>query len=166
MYPAVVPEDSCGIFRHALSGAGLIFPHHRPRILAAPEIGPGIITTPLSNEPGFSYIGSDQDTPRDKTGPRLFLHTTFPIFDCVSDTPARLKQARLLLPSLIRTLASPKILRLGIIKPSVCFCARLFVHWLAPKILSLGKMQASLLLPSLIRIFGSALDTSASGMLK
>ena len=34
-----------------------------------------------------------------------------------------------------------------------CFCARLFVHWLAPKILSLGKMQASLLLPSLIRIF-------------
>ncbi len=33
-----------------------------------------------------------------------------------------------------------------------CFCARLFVHWLAPKILSLGKMQACLLLPSLIRL--------------
>jgi hypothetical protein len=36
----------------------------------------------------------------------------------------------------------------------------------APKLLPLGKMQASLLLPSLIRTFGSALDTSASGMLK
>ena len=38
--------------------------------------------------------------------------------------------------------------------------------WLALKILPFGKKQASLLLHPLIRIFGSALDTSASGMLK
>ncbi len=50
-------------------------------------------------------------------------------------------QINLLLRSLIRILASPKIL-------------------------SLGKMQASLLLPSLIRIFDSVLDTFASAMLK
>ena len=75
-------------------------------------------------------------------------------------------QSSLLLPSLIRTLAAPKILRLGIIKPLVCFCARLFVSLVSPKILPLGKMQSSLLLPSLIRIFDSVLDTSASAMLK
>ncbi len=42
----------------------------------------------------------------------------------------------------------------------------LFVFLTLPKILSLGKMQASLLLPSLIRIFDSVLDTFASAMLK
>jgi hypothetical protein len=36
-----------------------------------------------------------------------------------------------------------------------CFCPRLCVFWHAPKILPLGKMQASLLLPSLMRIFVS-----------
>ncbi len=157
MYPAVVPEDSCGIFRHALSGAGLIFPHHRPRILAAPEIRPGIITAPLSNEPGFSYIGSDQDTPRDKTGPRLFLHTTFPIFDCVSDTPARQNASKLAFalaysyigfaqdtPSrhnqtFLRFASAPDFSYIGL-RPRysrsakckrACFCPRLFVS-LAP----------------------------------
>ncbi|HBX91023.1 MAG TPA: hypothetical protein DEH06_06840 [Alistipes sp.] len=37
---------------------------------------------------------------------------------------------------------------------------RLFVSLAAPKILPPGKMRASLLLPSLIRIFGFAEDTS------
>ena len=46
------------------------------------------------------------------------------------------------------------------------FVLDLFVSLASPKILSLGKMQASLLLPSLIRIFDSVLDTFASAMLK
>ncbi len=137
MYPAVVPEDSTRIFRHALSGAGLIFPHHRPRILAAPEIRPGIITAPLSNEPGFSYIGSDQDTPRDKTGPRLFLHTTFPIFDRVSDTPARQNASKL------------------------AFALAYSYIGFAQDTPSRHNQTFGLLLRSTFRIFGPALDTSA-----
>ncbi len=46
------------------------------------------------------------------------------------------------------------------------FVLDLFVFWLCPRYSPLGKMQASLLLPSLIRIFDSVLDTSASAMLK
>ena len=46
------------------------------------------------------------------------------------------------------------------------FVLGLFVSLASPKILPLGKMQASLLLPSLNRIFDSVLDTFASAMLK
>ena len=35
----------------------------------------------------------------------------------------------------------------------VCFCPRLIVLWLTPKILPLGNVQINLTLPSLIRIF-------------
>ncbi len=41
-----------------------------------------------------------------------------------------------------------------------CLYARLFVSLAPPRILPLGKTQASLLLPSLIRIFGCAQDTA------
>ena len=43
---------------------------------------------------------------------------------------------------------------------SLLFSLGLFVLWLTPKILPLGKMQVNLLLPSLIRIFGCVEDTS------
>jgi len=36
---------------------------------------------------------------------------------------------------------------------NLLFSLGLFVFWLPPKILSLGKMQVNLLLPLLIRIF-------------
>ncbi|MBD9302970.1 MAG: hypothetical protein EGS50_11895 [Alistipes senegalensis] len=46
-----------------------------------------------------------------------------------------------------------QILRLGKNAGELAFSLGLFVFWLPPKILSLGKMQVNLLLPSLIRIF-------------
>ena len=60
----------------------------------------------------------------------MCLQKSLGIFDRVLDTPSRHNQA------------------------DACFCARLFVSLASPWILPLGKMQTSLLLLSLIRIFG------------
>ena len=60
----------------------------------------------------------------------MCLQKSLGIFDRVLDTPSRHNQA------------------------DACFCTRLFVSLASPWILPLGKMQTSLLLLSLIRIFG------------
>ncbi len=64
-----------------------------------------------------------------KTPAGSVLSFLFRIFNFVLDTPSRHNRA------------------------NACFCARLFVSLASLKILTLGKMQTSLLLPSLIRIF-------------
>ncbi|KAA2665570.1 hypothetical protein F2R98_15340 [Alistipes onderdonkii] len=51
------------------------------------------------------------------------------------------------------------VLRLGIIKLALASALDFSYLWLTPKILPLGNVQINLTLPSLIRIFGCAVDT-------
>ncbi len=85
-------------------------------------------------------------------GISLFLPSLIRTLASPKILPLGNAQINLALPSLIRTLASPKILPLG--NAQINFALPSLIRTLAsPKILPLGNAQINLALPSLIRIF-------------
>ena len=68
--------------------------------------------------------------PPGKIQVNLLLHSAYSHFGFAEDTPARQCSNKLTLPSLIRTLTAPKILRLGKNASELAFFSRLFVLWL------------------------------------